>query len=210
MATATSKKPAAKKPAAKRPAAKKSAKKASPAKTSKKAKSAGSEDEEELEWMEVKKPVKKAAKKFPKLDLKPLKVKSRTVGKGRKAKTIRPSKLGGTQLINHVTEVTGLARKDVRLVIESMVNTVKSAIMPGGVGGAVIPGLLAVVRKDVKARKIPAIKKGTVVEKRPAPGQKGEVVKMLHPGRPASVKPKTVKARAMLLSGTRRAVFGTA
>jgi hypothetical protein len=112
-------------------------------------------------------------------------------------------------VINHVTETTGLARKDVKLVLDTLADTVRASIMPGGVGGAFVPGIGMVVRKIVKARKIPAIKKGTVVEKRPAPGQKGEVVKMLHPGRPASMKPATVKARFILKSSTRRAVFGT-
>lgn len=206
---ATAKKATAKKttPAAKKTAAKK----ASPAKTSKKAAAADAEEDEDLEWMEIKKPAaKKKAVKREKLDLKPIKVKAKVVGKGRNKKTVKPTKMGGTALLAHVVEETGLARKDVKLVIETMVNTIKASIMPGGVGGAVIPGLLAVVRKDVKARKIPAIKRGTIVEKRPAPGSKDKTIQRFkHPGRPASVKPKTVKARAMLLSGTRRAVFGT-
>ena len=205
---ATSKKATAKKTVSQKatPGKKIAAKKAAPAKTSKKTAEAG--DEEELEWLEIKKPAKKAAVKHAKLDLKPIKVKARTVGKGRSAKTIKAKKLGAAQVMAHLVETTGLARKDVKLVLETLADTMKAAIMPGGVGGAVIPGIGAVMRKEIAAKKIPAIKRGTVVEKRNMQTQ--EVTKWKHPGRPASVKPKTAKARFVLLSGTRRAVFGTA
>lgn len=211
---ATAKKATAKKTThAKRPVAKgphKAAKKApTKAKVSKKAEAADAEDEEDLEWMEVKRPAKKVVKKFPKLDLKPIKVAAKTVGKGKKARKIKPKKLSASQVLNHVVETTGIARKDVKLVLDTLADTIKAAVMPGSVGGAVIPGIGAVVRKVVKARTLPAIKKGTVVEKRPAPGQKGPVVKMLHPGRAAVKKPATVKARFILAGSTRRSVFGT-
>lgn len=207
---ATAKKTVAKKSVS-RPAAKKTKKVPVRAKKAPKTKAdveAEESEEEDLDWMEVKKPAKKAAKKFPKLDLKPIKVAAKVVGKGKKAHKVKAKKLSATQVINHVTEQTGMARKDIKLVLETLADTVKASIMPGGVGGALIPGICAVMRKEVKARKIPAIPRGTVIEKRNP--RTGEVTKVKHPGRKAGVKPATAKARVMILSGTRRAVFGTA
>lgn len=207
---AVAKKAAAKKSVA-RPAAKKTkkvpAKRPNP-RSKEMQEDESEEEEEELDWMEVKKPTKKAGKKFPKLDLKPIKIAAKVVGKGKKAHKVKAKKLSATQVINHVTEQTGMARKDIKLVLETLADTVKASIMPGGVGGALIPGICAVMRKEVKARKIPAIARGTVVEKRNP--STGEVTRGKHPGRKAGVKPATSKARAVLLSSTRRAVFGTA
>jgi hypothetical protein len=213
---ATTKKTSAKKTAhaKKRVAAKKgpahkksAAKKATTNKKSVEQQMDEADEAETLEWLEVKKPAKKAAKKFAKLDLKPIKVQAKTVGKGKKAKKVKPKKLSASQTMNHVVEQTGLARKDVKMVLETLADTVKAAIMPGAVGGAVIPGIGAIMRKHIPARKIPAIKRGTVIEKRNP--RTGEVTRAKHPGRAASTKPATAKARAILLSGTRRAVFGT-
>jgi hypothetical protein len=207
---------AAKKTAAKKTTARPSPKKASkkvPAKkptakkTSKKSGEAEDRDEEELEWMEVKKSAKKAGKKFAKLDLNPIKIAAKVVGKGKKAHKVKAKKLSASQVLNHVVEQCELPRKDVRLVLETLANTIKAAIMPGAVGGAVIPGVGAIVRKEIPAKKLPAIARGTVVEKRNP--RTGEVTKVKHPGRKASVKPASSKARAVLLSSTRRAVFGT-
>lgn len=192
--------------AAKKATKKVPAKKASPAKTSKKT-SKPSDDEEDLEWMEAPKTKKTKAKKFPKLDLKPIKVPSKTVGKGKKAKTVKAKKLSASQVLNHVVEESGLARKDVKLVLDALTNTIKAAVMPGSVGGAVIPGIGALIRKHVPSRKIPAIARGTVIEKRNP--RTGEVTKMKHPGRKAGVKPAFDKAKFVLLSGAKRAVAGT-
>lgn len=207
---ATAKKAAAKKSVS-RPVAKKTKK--VPVRASRKAPMseadilAEADEEEDLEWMEVKKGPAKKAKKFPKLDLRPIKVPAKTIGKGKKAHKVKAKKLSPTQVINHVTEETGIARKDVKLILETLANTVKASIMPGGVGGAFIPGVGAVLRKDIKPRKIPAIARGTVVEKRNP--STGETTKWKHPGRKASVKPASSKARVILAASTRRAVFGT-
>lgn len=207
--TAHAKTTAKKRVAAKKGVAhKKAAKKApSKAKTNKKAESSGADEEEDLEWMEVKKTTKKAGKKFAKLDLKPIKVPTKTVGKGKKAHKVKAKKLSASQVLNHVVEQSGLARKDVRLVLDTLADTLKAAIMPGSVGGAVIPGIGALIRKHVPARKIPEIKRGTVIEKRNP--RTGEVTKAKHPGRKAGVKPAFDKARFVLLSGAKRAVAGT-
>lgn len=167
------------------------------------------EDEEELDWLEVKKPgAKKAsAKKYPKLDLDPIKVPARTVGKGKTARKVKPKKLSASQTLNMLVDLTDLPRKEVKLVLEALSNTVKAAIMPGAVGGIVIPGVGAVMRKVIPAKKVDAIKKGTVIEKRNP--RTGEVTKGKHPGQKAYVKPARVKARVIPLSSVRRALNGT-
>jgi hypothetical protein len=189
----------------------KAAKKASPAKVSKKTAADDVEDdeeEEELEFLEVKKPgARKAGKKYAKLDLKPIKVPTRTVGSGKKARKVKPKKLSAAMVLSHLTEETGLARKDVRLVIETLATAVKAAVMPGAVGGIVIPGVGAIMRKDIAAKKVAAIKRGTVIEKRNP--RTGEVSKGKHPGQKAYVKPARVKIRAIPLSALRRAANGT-
>ena len=207
---ATAKKTAAKTTATKRPPVKKvPAKKVVAKKINTKAKNAdGGEGAEDLEWLEIKKPVAKKAVKRPALDIKPVKVKAKTVGTGKKAKVVKATKLAATGLINEIVARTELTRKDVKRVLDTMGDIVKGAIMPGGVGGVVVPGIGAVLRKAIKARKIPAIARGTVVEKRNM--QTKEVTRWKHPGRKASVKPATAKARVIIASATRRAVFGTA
>lgn len=199
-------KPAATKKVPKKVPAKKAAAKKAP-----KTKSDIMEEEgmeEDLEWMELKKGPAKKVKKFPKLDLTPIKVAAKVVGKGKKAHKVKAKKLSASQVLNHVVEQTEMSRKDVRLVLETLANTIKAAIMPGAVGGAVIPGVGAIIRKDIAAKKLPAIARGTVIEKRNP--RTGEVTKVKHPGRKPSIKPASSKARAVLLSSTRRAVFGTA
>jgi hypothetical protein len=171
---------------------------------------ASDEDEEEdLEWGEVKKPgaKKKTGKKYAKLDLKPIKMPAKTVGKGKKARKVKPKKLSASQVLNLLVEETGMARKDVRLVLETLSNTVKAAIMPGAIGGVVVPGVGAVMRKVIKAKKVDAIPRGTVVEKRNP--RTGEVTKFKHPGQKAYVKPERMKVRTIPLSSVRRALNGT-
>src|SRR4051812_44573937 len=107
---ATAKKAAAKKSVS-RPVAKKAKKlpvKKGAAKKAPKADVESDEEEEDLEWMEVKKAAKKATKKFAKLDLTPIKVPAKTVGKGKKAHKVKAKKLSPTQVINHITEATEL------------------------------------------------------------------------------------------------------
>lgn len=206
--TRTAKATTTKKPASKKPVAKKKA--ASPKKPAR----PSSYDEhpaedEDLEWGEVKKPgAKKAgAKKYAKLALKPLKIPTRTVGTGKTARKVKAKKLSAAQMVNMLVEQTEMPRKDVRMLLETMSNIVKSAIMPGGVGGAVVPGVGAVMRKDIAAKKMPAVKRGTVIEKRNP--RTGETTKYKHPGQKAWVKPARTRVRSVPLSALRRAANGT-
>lgn len=211
--SATTKKPATKKAPAKKAATKKApvAKtKPTPAKTSRKAASQDVEDDEEdLEWGEVRKPgAKKAsAKKYPKLSLKPIKVSARTVGTGKTARKVKPRKLSATQVLASLVEQTELPRAEVKLVLATLSNIVKASIMPGAVGGAVVPGIGALMRKDIAAKKMPAVKRGTVIEKRNP--RTGEVTKFKHPGQKAYVKPGRTKVRSVPLAALRRAALGT-
>lgn len=166
------------------------------------------DDEEDLEWGEVKKPgAKKAGKKYAKLSLSPIKVQARTVGKGKSARKVKPKKLSASQVMAQLVEATELPRKEVRLVLETLSDIIKAAVMPGAVGGAVIPGIGAVMRKVTPPKKVDAIKRGTVVEKRNP--RTGEVTKFKHPGQKAYVKPERVKVRTIPLSSVRRAAQGT-
>lgn len=198
---------ATKKAAAKKAPASKT--KASPAKTSRKPKEVDVDDEEDLEWGEVRKPnAKKAsAKKYPKLALKPIKVSARTVGTGRTARKVKPRKLSATQVLAMVVEQTELPRAEVKLMLSTLSDIVKASIMPGAVGGAVVPGIGALMRKDIAAKKMPAVKRGTVIEKRNP--RTGETTKYKHPGQKAYVKPGRTKVRSVPLAALRRAALGT-
>lgn len=171
MATATAKKAPARKTAAKKTPAKKAVKR--PVAKKSPAKKAAT-------------PVKRKAKKFPALELKPIR-----------------EKLSRSQLVQHLTDETGLARKDVAGVVDGLINTIKASLMPRGAGVFAIPGLLAIKTRKIKAKKMPAIKKGTLVRR---PGQSEPVE---HPGRKAFVKPATIKVRAVAMGGLKRAALGT-
>lgn len=219
-ATAT-KKPATKKAAApakkapaKKPAAKPAAKKAPTAAALKRmAAKMGAVDEgdeeEDLEWGEVRKPgaKKTSARKFAKLTLKPIKVPTRTVGTGKTARKVKPRKLSATQVLASLVEQTEMSRAEVKLVLSTLSDIVKAAIMPGAVGGAVVPGIGALMRKDIVAKKMPAVKRGTVIEKRNP--RTGETTKYKHPGQKAWVKPGRTKVRSIPLAALRRAALGT-
>lgn len=167
------------------------------------------EDEEELDWAEVKKPGAKKGngKKYAKLDLEPIKAKTKTVGTGKKARKVKPKKLSASQTLNMLVETTELPRKEVRLVLETLSSMVKAAIMPGAIGGIVIPGVGAVMRKTIAAKKMPAIAKGTIIERRNP--RTGETTKLKHPGQKAYIKPERSKVRTIPLSSVRRALNGT-
>jgi hypothetical protein len=215
-ATKAKAKPAAKKaPAKKAPTAKSKAAAKAPtaAALRKMAANLGAsdvgDDEEDLEWGEVKKPgaKKTGGRKYAKLGLKPIKVPARTVGTGKTARKVKPRKLSATQVLASVVEQTELPRADVKLVLATLSNIVKASLMPGAVGGAVVPGIGAMMRKDIAAKKMPAVKRGTVIEKRNP--RTGETTKFKHPGQKAYVKPGRTKVRSIPLAALRRAALGT-
>lgn len=89
-----------------------------------------------------------------------------------------------TELLNNIAEETGVAKKDVATVLDSLSNQVKKSLGKSGAGAISIPGLIKIEKKKVPAR--PA-KKGV-----PNPFKPGELMDV--PAKPASVK---VKVRAL-------------
>lgn len=130
-------------------------------------------------------PVRRA-KKHPTLDLRPIR-----------------TKLGRTELVNHLMEETEADKKTVRSVLEALVNTMKASVMPKGCGEFSIPGVLTITTRKVKERTRPAIKAGTLV-RNPRTGEEYE-----HPGRKAQKVPATVKVRVRGAAKLKRAALGT-
>jgi len=89
-----------------------------------------------------------------------------------------------TELLNNIAEETGVAKKDVAIVLDALSNEVKKSLGRSGAGAISIPGLIKIEKKKVPAR--PA-KKGV-----PNPFKPGELMDV--PAKPASVK---VKVRAL-------------
>ncbi|EAQ77638.1 MULTISPECIES: HU family DNA-binding protein [Blastopirellula] len=89
-----------------------------------------------------------------------------------------------TELLNNIAEETGIAKKDVSIVLDSLQNQVKKSLGKTGAGAISLPGLIKIEKKKVPAR--PA-KKGV-----PNPFKPGELMDV--PAKPASVK---VKIRAL-------------
>lgn len=81
------------------------------------------------------------------------------------------------------------AKKMAKSTLEMIVFMMQGSLHPKGYGEFTLPGLLKIIAKKIKAKKMPAIKKGTLVFN-PAKGEK-----VPHPGRKAFVKPATVKVR---------------
>jgi len=81
--------------------------------------------------------------------------KKRVVKKAAPAKTVKAITTGHTksQLYAHISEATGLARKDVAQVFDSLSDVIEGHIKSRGVGEFKLPGLL-----KVKVNKKPATK----------------------------------------------------
>ncbi|MGD9723396.1 MAG: HU family DNA-binding protein [Pirellulales bacterium] len=92
-----------------------------------------------------------------------------------------PSK---SEVMNNIAEETGLSKKQVSSVLDSLAGEIKKALSNKGPGVFAIPGLVKVEKKKVPAR--PAQKNV------PNPFKPGEF--MDRPAKPASVK---VKVRAL-------------
>jgi len=129
---------------------------------------------------------KRRAKKHSALDLKPIK-----------------SKMTRAQLFQHIADQTEVDRRSVKSVLEALVQTIKASVMPKSVGQIQIPGIINVRTKKVPAKKMAAIKKGTLVRR---PGSSEPVE---HPGRKAFIKPATVRVRAVSMGSLKRAALGT-
>ena len=96
--------------------------------------------------------------------------KKRVVKKAAPAKTIKAISTGYTksQLFAHISEETGVVRKDVAQVFESLANVIEGHIKSRGVGEFKLPGLL-----KVKVNKKPATKARKNV---PNPFRPGELM----------------------------------
>ncbi len=97
--------------------------------------------------MATKKPAKKAA---PKNAAKAVKAPAAPA-----AKTIKPIKevLTKSGLTAHISEVTGVAAKDVRAVMACLESTVAASVNKKGAGAFTLPGLLKITAVQVPAKK---------------------------------------------------------
>ncbi len=100
------------------------------------------------------------------------------------AKEAAPKKpLTKTQLRDTIAAATGLKKADVAAVMDALAAEVRKSLGPRGPGAFVLPGLLKIVKKRVKAR--PA-------QKRPRPGKPDEIITI--PAKPAH---NTVRVRVL-------------
>jgi len=99
-------------------------------------------------------PVKKKVVK-KKVAKKKVATKKRVVKKAAPAKSVKAINAGYTksQLFAHISEETGLARRDVAQVFDSLADVIEGHIKSRGVGEFKLPGLL-----NVKVNKKPATK----------------------------------------------------
>ena len=88
-----------------------------------------------------------------------------------------------TEILRNISESTGLAKKDVVLVLDHLTNEIQKSLKGSGIGVFAIPGLVKIERRKVPAR--PA-QKGV---KNPFTGELQD-----RPAKPASVK---VRVRAL-------------
>ena len=88
-----------------------------------------------------------------------------------------------TEILRNISESTGLAKKDVVLVLDHLTNEIQKSLKGSGIGVFSIPGLVKIERRKVPAR--PA-RKGV---KNPFTGELQD-----RPAKPASVK---VRVRAL-------------
>ena len=91
--------------------------------------------------------------------------------------------LTNTEILRNISESTGLAKKDVVLVLDHLTNEIQKSLKGSGIGVFSIPGLVKIERRKVPAR--PA-QKGV---KNPFTGELQD-----RPAKPASVK---VRVRAL-------------
>ena len=88
-----------------------------------------------------------------------------------------------TEILRNISESTGLAKKDVVLVLDHLTNEIQKSLKGSGIGVFSIPGLVKIERRKVPAR---AAQKGV---KNPFTGELQD-----RPAKPASVK---VRVRAL-------------
>ena len=74
-----------------------------------------------------------------------------------------------TEILNNIAEATGLARKDVASVLESLNGEISKGVSKGGPGQFTIPGLCKIVVQD---------KPATPAATRPNPFKSGEMMEV--------------------------------
>ena len=87
-------------------------------------------------------------------------------------------------------------------VIEALNELIVRSVMPGGAGELALLSLFKIVARKYPAKKMPAIKKGTLV-RNPSTGEM-----MPSAGRAAFTKPATIKPKIRGLAKLRRAMNG--
>lgn len=94
-----------------------------------------------------------------------------------------------TELLLKLSEISGVERKEVGKVFAALEAVTLASLNKKGAGQFLLPGLLKITTTKVPAKKMPAIKAGTLVRN---PGS-GQMVP--HAGRAAFTKPATVRVK---------------
>ena len=99
-------------------------------------------------------------------------------------KSETPKPFTKTEIITNIAETTGLAKKDIAAVIDALGEQIKTSLGKKGPGAFVLPGLIKIDKKQVKAQP-----------------EKKNVPNPLRPGtfinRPAKPAHKKVRVRAL-------------
>lgn len=111
-------------------------------------------------------------------------------------------KFTATELLANACEAAGIERKQGKAFMEYQTRVIAASIMKGGVGSIKMLGW-NFKGVPVPAKKMPAIKKGTMV-KNPFNGGKEEP----HKGRAAFTKPATMRVKAMALKAIKDMISG--
>lgn len=111
-------------------------------------------------------------------------------------------KMTKAQLADHLAYEAGTERKTVLTILSALNAVAAGSLKKNGVGEFTIPGLVKLVTKKIPAKRVPAIKKGTLV-RNPRTGEERE-----HEGRAAYTKPATVKVRARSMSLMKKYAVG--
>lgn len=102
-------------------------------------------------------------------------------------KAVKDTAYTKTALITHIAEETGLGKKEVAAVLDSLKGAIHAHLRKGAVGAFTLPGLLKIKTLKVPARKA---QKGV-----PNPFKPGETMDVA--ARPASVKTKVLPLKAL-------------
>lgn len=150
------------------------------------------------------KTAKPVAKKATAVASKKAPVAKKVVAKASVTSALRPctKKFTATEILNNVCEAAGIERKQGKAGLDYLTRLIAASIMKGGVGSIKLLGW-NFKGVPVAAKKMPAIKKGTMI-KNPFNGGKEEP----HKGRAAFTKPATMRVKAMALKAIKDMISG--